>query len=1418
MAEIKNSFLKAKMNQDVDDRLIPNGEYREALNISVGKSESSDVGTLQNILGNTFVAGNNEFLPGTNTPNPNYILGLECIGYFMDNENNSIYQFLTNESDNGINPIVHQITVYNFNQSSYTILVQGAFLNFSKSNPITAVNLIENLLFWTDYNNQPRKINVNSANPNSLAVPTYYTTEEQISVAKYAPVEPISLVRKVSTTTTAIVAGSTTIPVASVTGIVVGMTAIADNNNTLDSGSFVLVESIGVNNVVVSSPVNVASGVKITFLISTMSDQSSNTEWPGDPAFLKSKYVRFSYRFKLDDGEYTLMAPFTQIAYIPNQKGYFIEGNENDAYQSTVLKWFENNINNIRLLIPFPDVLSKVNQSYKIQALDILYKESDSTTIQVVETIPYSSFSINTVNNIYEYEYQSRKPYKTLPEDQTTRVYDMVPVKAKAQESAGNRIIYGNFLKNHTAPRNLDYQVSVSRKRDNSTSFIEYPNHTLKQNRTYQVGFVLSDKYGRQSSVILSSLDTKTTTSGGITYGGSTVFSPYYSSTDVVGDFIKEWFGNALVVLVNNPITSTLSSNSGEPGLYAIPSSPAGFTLQNPSTTVITDTTYILTISAGTVPQVGDFLRGQYTDYVKVLSLNPFPLAYGVQCTITTSGRVNDTYLRNTQNDPKDIKYAYNINALGWYSYKIVVRQQEQEYYNVYLPGMLNGYPAGQTYGSEVTYDLTGVPALANGINTTIFPTNETNKVAHIVLINDNINKIPRDLVEVGPDQKLYRSSVQLFGRVENTITVTGSTTSFPNNKQYFPSKKADTAIAIASSMDLSFLPKTVTNELGSAVYNFYQLETQPSIARISTTNSIGVIAYPNISTFGPPPTGGAPIQDPPDKSSMAPYLSVYETKPVYSLLDVFWETSSTGLISDLNADVLVGYDGAVGLSDINWDFTEAKNDGTPNSQYITNNFQPVSNTGSNINSTFVNLEVRDGNNNIVNYFDISQQVFNAGLPTEYRAYRLFLKTSPISNLAFLNNPNLITFQFKITLLPTLPVGSLPLEFIESRQLENVTPAITTPAANTLSIDLSSPNPPGSPIFTFSAVNGSAGSTLNKQELLWDIVDANSTVGWQSYFSINTNSNKDGELDVISTLPLSPQFFTLRVRVRDAMSASGVPTSSINGSDYETKEDYCTVTVGVIQTQVCDYRDWTTTNYSGEKYADGTTIPQVQDASAWAALTTGAWCYYINDPSKNTPYGKLYNSYAIQGIWNALNTNDRKPFAPPGWRVPYENELCLLDCVDGGDLKETGTVNWNSPNTGATNSLTPPFNGVGSGYRKADGSFAGLKDYAVFHAKKGASLPGAATWGLNYNNTTTNDDSGYTPNVNAGYSVRFTKDETINAEATLPLGATSCNLTYANENGLLVTILLDENNPGPVPFETIASCSVTGSCSWAVTP
>jgi hypothetical protein len=189
--QIKNTFLKSKMNKDLDDRILPNGEYRDARNISVGRSEDNDVGALENIIGNNLV-------PGTDIGD-----GLTIIGIHSNNATDQIFVFLTDYTDpntssptNAPSTSKHYIYVYNNSTEAYTRLVEGEFLNFSTTNRIIGINLLESLLFWTDNRNQPRKINIGLANQSggSRSIPVqYYTQEHQISVAKYNPYQAIQL-------------------------------------------------------------------------------------------------------------------------------------------------------------------------------------------------------------------------------------------------------------------------------------------------------------------------------------------------------------------------------------------------------------------------------------------------------------------------------------------------------------------------------------------------------------------------------------------------------------------------------------------------------------------------------------------------------------------------------------------------------------------------------------------------------------------------------------------------------------------------------------------------------------------------------------------------------------------------------------------------------------------------------------------------------------------------------------------------------------------------------------------------------------------------------------------------------------------------------------------------------------------------
>ena len=140
---------------------------------------------------------------------------------------------------------------------------------------------------------------------------------------------------------------------------------------------------------------------------------------------------------------------------------------------------------------------------------------------------------------------------------------------------------------------------------------------------------------------------------------------------------------------------------------------------------------------------------------------------------------------------------------------------------------------------------------------------------------------------------------------------------------------------------------------------------------------------------------------------------------------------------------------------------------------------------------------------------------------------------------------------------------------------------------------------------------------------------------------------------------------------------------------------------------------WTTKNLAVTAYSDGTAIPQVTDPTAWASLTTGAWCYYNNDTANGKTYGKLYNWYAAVGIYNAASLTNvalRKKLAPTGYHVPTDAEWTTLttclggESVAGGKMKEIGTAHWQSPNQDATNSSG--FTSLPGGWCGSNGNWA----------------------------------------------------------------------------------------------------------------
>jgi uncharacterized protein (TIGR02145 family) len=154
-----------------------------------------------------------------------------------------------------------------------------------------------------------------------------------------------------------------------------------------------------------------------------------------------------------------------------------------------------------------------------------------------------------------------------------------------------------------------------------------------------------------------------------------------------------------------------------------------------------------------------------------------------------------------------------------------------------------------------------------------------------------------------------------------------------------------------------------------------------------------------------------------------------------------------------------------------------------------------------------------------------------------------------------------------------------------------------------------------------------------------------------------------------------------------------LPVTDVDGNTY-------------LPVTICN-QTWTKSNLNVSHYRNGDEIPQVTNPTQWANLTTGAWCYYNNDPANGAIYGKMYNWYAV---------NDPRGLAPAGWHIPSNTEWteltnCLggtfIDAVTigiaGGKMKEVGTTYWSPPNTGATNSSG--FTGRPGGQRNYFGNF-----------------------------------------------------------------------------------------------------------------
>ena len=182
MAKIQKNFVKGRMNKSFDERLVPQGEYIDALNVRLGSTESTEIGAVENSKGNSLVVE----LSFKNSP---LSVEAKCIGAYEDGANETIYWFVHDKA-NTLSSTGKVDLIVSYNTRTFVLfyhVVSTSVLNFDKDYLINGINLIGDLLFFTDNLNAPRKINVTRTylQPNSSTVDLL--TEQDIGVIVKPP-------------------------------------------------------------------------------------------------------------------------------------------------------------------------------------------------------------------------------------------------------------------------------------------------------------------------------------------------------------------------------------------------------------------------------------------------------------------------------------------------------------------------------------------------------------------------------------------------------------------------------------------------------------------------------------------------------------------------------------------------------------------------------------------------------------------------------------------------------------------------------------------------------------------------------------------------------------------------------------------------------------------------------------------------------------------------------------------------------------------------------------------------------------------------------------------------------------------------------------------------------------------------------
>ena len=424
-----------------------------------------------------------------------------------------------------------------------------------KLNLIPNVNLINDLLFWTDGINEPKKINITrskrgtslsgySSNPMhtklfvsdpsdqtatypddlvdvrdlepSLVVEGGDVLKENVTVIREAPKSPPSLYMRNTDRTSEInfvvsynftdeelvpplpnVGTLRTITDDVFLGIDIRINDVLTFTNTFYDQNPIIIKAV------VTEVNDNTITVRIMFLDNdydqvTLEQNLWNVLIEQKKPLFETKFGRVAYRYKYEDGEYSTYSPWSELAFLPGPFSY------------TPSQGFNNGMsNNLRYLVVKDFIPDTSIRPLDVQAIDILWKTTDDQNVYIVKTITReidSEWEDYVDPDLIEGELEntgalvitSEMIHRVLPTNQLFRGYDNVPKTAVTQEITANRLVYGNYTQGY------DIKKVVGLKQLVVSDEINFPRaeKSVKSLRSYKFGMVFGDRYGRETPVI----------------------------------------------------------------------------------------------------------------------------------------------------------------------------------------------------------------------------------------------------------------------------------------------------------------------------------------------------------------------------------------------------------------------------------------------------------------------------------------------------------------------------------------------------------------------------------------------------------------------------------------------------------------------------------------------------------------------------------------------------------------------------------------------------------------------------------------------------------------------------------------------------------------------------------------------------